>query len=133
MATPIVSLPLHDGTICTQILVSEHGPLSSSTTAFEISEQQTQDPSEASLLSLQQSLLWDDGKLPHVRFLNGNETFQEKVKQDANKWTLHANIKFRYVDANSESEIRVSFDQNDRLWSEVGTTSSLLGAGLATV
>lgn len=81
MATPIVSLPLHDGAICTQILVSEHGPPSSSTTAFEISEQQTQDPSEASLLSLQRNLMWDDGKLPRVRFLNGNETFQEKLRK----------------------------------------------------
>ena len=65
--------------------------------------------------------LWPNGKVLHIRFLNGTEQQKQIVKQFAPQWTEHANLKFVFDDAPS-AEIRIAFN-DDGAWSYIGTDS----------
>ncbi len=64
--------------------------------------------------------LWMNGTTLHVRFIGGTAAQQAKAKEQAQWWTLFANLKFDFNNA-PDAEIRVAFDSTDGAWSYVGT------------
>jgi hypothetical protein len=64
--------------------------------------------------------LWMNGTTLRVRFLGGTAAQQATAREQALWWTQFANLKFEFGNA-PDSEIRVTFDQNDGAWSYVGT------------
>lgn len=73
----------------------------------------------------QKDKLWYNGTTIKIKFLNGNEDYQQKVKAYAVRWEQYANIKFDFVEDQSEkAQIRIGFDWNDQryiTWSYTGT------------
>lgn len=63
---------------------------------------------------------WPNGRLLHVRFLDGDVTVQHKIEQYAHEFEQYANIKFVF-DNEPDSEIRISFDPNGGSYSYIGT------------
>ncbi|WP_108804682.1 M12 family metallopeptidase [Aquimarina sp. Aq107] len=72
---------------------------------------------------------WQTGQTIRVKFLNGNNFVQSKVRQYAVEWEDHANIKFEWVASNSSANIKIGFREgqfaNDGgSWSYLGTDSN---------
>jgi len=63
--------------------------------------------------------LWKPGQTIKICFLNGNSIQKEKVRSISSEWTKYANIKFEFIDAAKNSNIRITF--GDGTWSFVGT------------
>jgi hypothetical protein len=70
-------------------------------------------------LALEHRKMWRPGRALKVRFLEGERSVQARVRQFAEEWTTHANIRFQFV-TTGDAEIRIAF-QNDGSWSAVGT------------
>jgi hypothetical protein len=68
--------------------------------------------------------LWKPGRVLRVRFLDGVQAVQEKVKAIAQGWTNFANITFVFSD-DPDAEIRISF-QLPGSWSYIGTDALLI-------
>jgi len=64
--------------------------------------------------------LWINGSELRVRFMGGTAAQHALVKEQANWWTVHANLSFVFNDA-PDAEIRISFNPNDGAWSYCGT------------
>ncbi len=62
---------------------------------------------------------WDNGRVLHVRFLDGDPLVQEKLQPYAHLWSNFCNIKFVFDNA-PDAEIRISF-QHRGSWSYLGT------------
>lgn len=75
--------------------------------------------------------LWTNGKVLHVRFLNGTAQQKQIVKQFAPQWTEHANLKFVFDDAPT-AEIRIAFN-DDGAWSYIGTDALGIPANQPTM
>jgi hypothetical protein len=61
------------------------------------------------------------GKLSlRVRFLDGTQQVRDRVQNVARQWEEQCAIRFQFVTSGA-SDIRVSFTQNGRSWSYVGT------------
>ncbi|MDO7874302.1 M12 family metallopeptidase [Hymenobacter sp. ASUV-10] len=71
-------------------------------------------------LKLSKNEKWSNGKTLRVRFINGSEFLQNKVKEFAPIWARYANLDFKFVES-GETEIRVSFNPDGRSWSYIGT------------
>ncbi|WP_282079969.1 carbohydrate-binding protein [Aquimarina algiphila] len=72
---------------------------------------------------------WEAGQTIRVKFLNGNNFVQSKVRQYAVAWESYANIKFEWVSSNSSANIKIGFKEgqfaNDSgSWSYLGTDSN---------
>lgn len=63
---------------------------------------------------------WVNGSTLKVKFMGGTASQQSLVKQYAVEWSLHANLKFVFVQ-DSDAEIRIAFNENDGAWSYLGT------------
>jgi len=74
---------------------------------------------------------WNKSLL-RVRFLEGSNYVQEKVKQYAQEWSRHANITFEFVDS-EPSDIRISFDSESGSWSYVGQNNRYISSQRATM
>lgn len=70
---------------------------------------------------------WVNGKVLHVRFLDGDPVVWHKVEQFANQWSRHANIRFVF-DSSPDAEIRISFRYAGS-WSYIGTDALDLNIG----
>lgn len=70
-------------------------------------------------LVLESKKLWQPGRTLRIRFLDGDPVVQAKVKQYAQQWTQHANIKFDFG-VEPDADIRISFRDRGS-WSFVGT------------
>jgi len=75
--------------------------------------------------------LWAPGRTLHIRFLDGDPNIQEKVKQIAQEWTRHANLKFEF-DNSPNAEIRITFKQPGS-WSYIGTDALIIPKGQPTM
>lgn len=64
---------------------------------------------------------WKNKTEFRVRFLDGDATLQDRVKQAVQEWSTAANIKFTYV-TTGNSDIRISFNGVGH-WSQVGTNA----------
>src|SRR5882672_10807428 len=63
---------------------------------------------------------WMTGSTLHVSFIGGSLAERAVAKEQANWWTVHANLNFVFENT-PNAEIRVAFDSNDGAWSYVGT------------
>ena len=75
---------------------------------------------------------WMNGSTLKVRFLEGNSDQKAQVIEEANRWTVHANLNFDFTD-DPGADIRITFDSNDGAWSFLGTDASSIPAHLATL
>jgi len=66
------------------------------------------------------NLFWKQRKLK-IRFLNGEEYFQNKVQTISSEWSLYANIKFEFV-KQEPSDARISFNSGGS-WSYIGNSA----------
>ncbi|MES2776961.1 MAG: M12 family metallopeptidase [Bacteroidota bacterium] len=74
-----------------------------------------------------QSFKWTTGKILKVKFLNGSDFLQSKVRQYARVWETYGNISFQFV-TQGYAEIRITFNRGGS-WSKVGTQSVSIGQG----
>ena len=65
---------------------------------------------------------WNAGTTIRVRFLEGDEKLQERVRAVAEQWTgpAMANLTFQFGD-DHDADIRIAFAQGDGSWSYLGT------------
>jgi len=65
---------------------------------------------------------WNEGDVIRVKFLEGDESLQDRVRQTAERWTEPgmANVQFQWVDE-GDAEIRIAFEQGAGSWSYLGT------------
>ncbi|MBC7390108.1 MAG: matrixin family metalloprotease, partial [Opitutaceae bacterium] len=81
---------------------------------------EAQQRSEAAIYTSSQ---WQPGQTIRIKFLNGDVVLQERVKNTVKTWLSYANLKFAYVTATEQSDIRIAFKyQGDQgSWSYFGT------------
>lgn len=65
---------------------------------------------------------WSTGQILRVRFVDGDNFVQSKVKQFATVWETNCNIKFNFVNS-GPAEIRISFLTGKGSWSLIGNAS----------
>lgn len=75
---------------------------------------------------------WKNGQTIRVKFLQGSESQKQFVMTTLREWMNVVNLYFARVDS-GESEIRVSFDQNDGAWSYLGTDALSISDNEATL
>jgi serralysin len=65
---------------------------------------------------------WTPGDTIRARFLEGDESLQQRVREVAERWTAPdmADLTIQWVDS-GPSEIRIAFIQGDGSWSYLGT------------
>ena len=63
---------------------------------------------------------WPNGSVLRVRFMGGTSSDHDTVKRIASDWMQHANLKLEF-DNSPQAEIRISFVQDGRSWSYLGT------------
>lgn len=87
-------------------------------TCFSQSPQDRND--KAALLNEAQ---WRRGDIIRVRFVEGDESLRQRVRDVAERWTGPdmANLEFQWVD-DGDAEIRIGFQQGNGSWSYLGTT-----------
>lgn len=64
--------------------------------------------------------MWINGSTLRVRFMEGTAAQKKLVREQAQRWTEHANLTFEFSDA-PDAEIRITFDPDDGAWSYIGT------------
>jgi hypothetical protein len=70
--------------------------------------------------SVLKQYLWTSGQTIRVKFLNGDGFLQQKVIQFASEWMTHANLKFVFVPASENADIKINFDNSNASWSYYG-------------
>jgi len=68
-----------------------------------------------------QNYKWTTGKILKVKFVNGSDFVQSKVRQYAPAWETYGNIKFQFVNE-GYADIRITFNKGGS-WSKIGTQS----------
>lgn len=74
----------------------------------------------------EKSKTWQSGDIIRIKFLNGTEAVQNKVKQYASLWLEYADLVFEYVE--NDADVKISFDWDGKLvsWSTIGTDCRLV-------
>jgi len=72
-------------------------------------------------MALEAGKKWKDGRTLGICFLDGSATQKARVKEQALKWGLYANIKFDFTASKANAQIRISFVADDGSWSYIGT------------
>lgn len=75
---------------------------------------------------------WSNGSTLRVRFIGGDSSKYNIVKQFAPNWSNHANLRFDFNNA-SDAEIRISFREDDGAWSYIGTDCKNIPLDQATM
>ncbi len=68
---------------------------------------------------------WQNGRTLRVRFLDGDPAVQQKLQPFAHQWSDFANIHFAFGN-DPDAEIRISFRDRGRSWSNLGTDALLV-------
>lgn len=65
---------------------------------------------------------WNSGDVIRVKFLEGDQSLQQRVRAVAERWTAPgmANLRLRFVDS-GPAEVRIAFQQGNGSWSFLGT------------
>lgn len=65
---------------------------------------------------------WGPGDIIRVKFVEGDESLRQRVRDVAERWTGPdmANLEFQWVD-DGDAEIRIGFQQGNGSWSYLGT------------
>ena len=84
-----------------------------------ISDQPQDSNQKAALLD---ETRWQTGDVIRVKFLAGDESLRQRVRETAKRWTEPgmANVEFQFVDS-GDAEIRIAFNEGDGSWSYLGT------------
>jgi hypothetical protein len=64
--------------------------------------------------------MWNPGQTVRVKMMGGTPFIRSRVRQYAEEWTQHANIRFAFVDPSEYAEIRIAFDPTGQSWSRLG-------------
>lgn len=75
-------------------------------------------------LSVEVGRRWANGRVLHVRFLNGDSLQREKTEREARSWENYANIKFVFDDS-PDAEIRVAFNNGVKPFDDPGSWATL--------
>ena len=75
---------------------------------------------------------WANHQAIRVRFLGGDPQLQARVKAVATEWTNITNLTFRFIDE-GQADIRISFVQDNRSWSYIGTDCKKIDEPQATM
>jgi serralysin len=75
---------------------------------------------------------WAKGQTIRIKFLGGSSFLQGKVKQFAAYWLSHANVKFQYVSASQNADIKIAFTSGGS-WSYIGTDCKSIGQNSASM
>lgn len=68
---------------------------------------------------------WETGQIVKIKFLDGDDAAQEKVKKYASEWTNYANLIFEYVAKEEYADIRIAFNiGRPGAWSALGKRSA---------
>ena len=76
--------------------------------------------------------IWKNRDVLKVKFLGGDQAIQEKIKKIAVVWNQYANIRFEFVDADADAEIRISLKKGGS-WSVLGKGALLKPTDEATM
>ncbi len=68
---------------------------------------------------------WRPGQTIRIKFLNGDSFVQGKVKKYAKAWLDYANLKFEFVSARADADIKITFDEGSS-WSLLGRNSRFI-------
>ncbi|MBO9699963.1 MAG: hypothetical protein J7604_07115 [Sporocytophaga sp.] len=73
--------------------------------------------------AIEKNKMWSTGQTIRIKFMNGDNFVQSKVKYYANRWLNFANLKFQWVESNDSADIRIAFAWNGDggSWSYIGT------------
>ncbi|SEP32279.1 Astacin (Peptidase family M12A) [Flavobacterium sp. CF108] len=63
---------------------------------------------------------WKTGQTIRIKFLDGDVTDHDIVKRIAVEWTKYANLKFEFVPATENADIRIAIIQGAGAWSYMG-------------
>jgi hypothetical protein len=85
----------------------------------------------ASTTTAPQNVLWPNGKVIKIAFLDGEEELQKKVERYAQEWTKYANLAFDFGEY-KDAEVRVSFEQPGS-WSYPGAMALNVPANQPTI
>lgn len=75
---------------------------------------------------------WQNGRTLRVRFLDGDPAVQARLQPYAHEWSKYANIRFEFGD-DPDAEIRISFQDVGRSWSNLGTDALVVPRNEATM
>lgn len=75
---------------------------------------------------------WKNGQILRVKFLQGSESQKQFVMTTLKDWMDVVNLKFVRSE-DSDSEIRVTFDESDGAWSYIGTEALTIPKNEATL
>ena len=78
------------------------------------------DPVHTARMALINLKKWEDGHNLRCRFLDGDDTQQQKVVEKAKIWEQYARITIGFVD-DADAEVRISFSADSGSWSAIGT------------
>ena len=72
--------------------------------------------------------IWEAGSTIKIKFLNGTSDIQNKVKLYAEEWLEYACLKFEYVAATENADVKIGFNMDTRgmAWSTIGTDCQLV-------
>ncbi len=89
---------------------------------FDFHNQDLLDPDNSLRAALVKSNKWVNGSTIRVKFLNGDSFLQEKVKKYVREWSGYVNLKFEFVSASANADIKVAFKWNGDTgsWSYIG-------------
>jgi len=76
--------------------------------------------------------MWINGSTLRVRFMGGTAAQRASVREQAQRWTEHANLTFEFSDA-PDAEIRIAFDPDDGAWSYIGTDAKKIAQNQPTM
>lgn len=76
--------------------------------------------------------MWINGSTLRVRFMGGSAEQIATAKEQAEWWSQHANLTFRFTQ-DADAEIRVTFDSTDGAWSYIGTDALDIPRNQATM
>jgi hypothetical protein len=96
-----------------------------------ISQQKQHENSKAALLN---DGRWNSGDVISVRFLEGDESLQQRVREMAEGWTAPglANLQLQFVDS-AAADVRIAFQQGNGSWSYLGTLCRQIPASEPTM
>lgn len=77
------------------------------------------DPVQVNRMALINQKKWEDGHTLTCKFLDGDDFQKGKVKEKADIWLDHANLKIEFVN-DGDAEIRISFQADPGSWSAIG-------------
>jgi hypothetical protein len=78
------------------------------------------DPIQSARMAVINQKKWDNGKHLRCRFLDGDNSQQERVIAKAKIWEQFANVHVDFGD-DADAEVRISFTADDGSWSAIGT------------